>query len=182
LGLTPFFFFFFFFFLLLFFFFLYGASAHIGPRPLYEVRNLIDNWSLDEWSARRKAATYTGQHKHNKRRQTSMPLAGFQPTTPVFKRAKTFHTLDRAATVTGALQTYLNIFDLQSVIVGKSFIRFLKEDMNFEWIGDITNMHITIQSPAEMPDGFERLVTRSTATCACVTVMKCVWCIGLIEL
>jgi hypothetical protein len=30
-----------------------------------------------------------------------MPLAGFEPTIPVFKRAKTFHTLDRAATVTG---------------------------------------------------------------------------------
>jgi hypothetical protein len=30
-----------------------------------------------------------------------MPLAGFEPTMPVFKRAKIFHALDRAATVTG---------------------------------------------------------------------------------
>jgi hypothetical protein len=30
-----------------------------------------------------------------------MPLAGFEPTIPVFKRANTFHVLDRAATVTG---------------------------------------------------------------------------------
>jgi hypothetical protein len=30
-----------------------------------------------------------------------MPLAGFEPTIPVFKRAKTFHALHRAATVTG---------------------------------------------------------------------------------
>jgi hypothetical protein len=30
-----------------------------------------------------------------------MPLAGFEPTIPVFKRAKAFHALDRAATVTG---------------------------------------------------------------------------------
>jgi hypothetical protein len=30
-----------------------------------------------------------------------MPLEGFEPTIPVFKRAKTFHALDRAATVTG---------------------------------------------------------------------------------
>jgi hypothetical protein len=29
-----------------------------------------------------------------------MPLAGFEPTIPVFKWAKTFHALDRAATVT----------------------------------------------------------------------------------
>jgi hypothetical protein len=33
----------------------------------------------------------------NKRGQTSMPLAGFEPTIPVFKRAKTFLALDRAA-------------------------------------------------------------------------------------
>jgi hypothetical protein len=32
-----------------------------------------------------------------------MPLAGFEPTIPVFKRAKTFHVLDRAATVTGRI-------------------------------------------------------------------------------
>jgi hypothetical protein len=30
-----------------------------------------------------------------------MPLVGFEPTIPVFKRAKTFHALDRAAAVTG---------------------------------------------------------------------------------
>jgi hypothetical protein len=30
-----------------------------------------------------------------------MPLAGFEPKIPLFKRAKTFHALDRAATVTG---------------------------------------------------------------------------------
>jgi hypothetical protein len=29
-----------------------------------------------------------------------MPLAGFETTIPVFKRAKIFHALDRAATVT----------------------------------------------------------------------------------
>jgi hypothetical protein len=30
-----------------------------------------------------------------------MPLVGFDPTIPVFERAKTFHVLDRAATVIG---------------------------------------------------------------------------------
>jgi hypothetical protein len=35
-----------------------------------------------------------------------MPLAAFEPTNPVFKRAKTFHALDRAATVTG---TYIEL-------------------------------------------------------------------------
>jgi hypothetical protein len=33
-----------------------------------------------------------------------MPLTGFQPTIQVFKRAKTFHALDRAATVAGAFE------------------------------------------------------------------------------
>jgi hypothetical protein len=34
-----------------------------------------------------------------------MPLAGFGPMIPVFKQAKTFHALDRAATVTGDLKS-----------------------------------------------------------------------------
>jgi hypothetical protein len=36
-----------------------------------------------------------------------MPLAGFEPTIPVFKRAKTFHALDRAANVTSSVWIYL---------------------------------------------------------------------------
>jgi hypothetical protein len=41
----------------------------------------------------------------NKRTQTSMPRMGFELTIPVFKRAKTVHALDRAATVIG-IATY----------------------------------------------------------------------------
>jgi hypothetical protein len=44
----------------------------------------------------------------NKRIQTSMHLAGFEPTIPVLKRAKIFHALDRATTVTGT-KTCLHI-------------------------------------------------------------------------
>jgi hypothetical protein len=44
---------------------------------------------------------HTEQHKQNKRTQTCMPWVGFEPTTPVFERAKTVHALYRAATVTG---------------------------------------------------------------------------------
>jgi hypothetical protein len=36
-----------------------------------------------------------------KRTQTSIPRVGFEPTIPVFERAKTVHALDRAATVIG---------------------------------------------------------------------------------
>jgi hypothetical protein len=47
---------------------------------------LTDSWldNLDEGSARRKAATYTGQHKYRKRMQTSMPLVAFESTISVF--------------------------------------------------------------------------------------------------
>jgi hypothetical protein len=37
----------------------------------------------------------------NKRRQKFMRLVGFEPTIPAFEPVKTFHILDRAATVTG---------------------------------------------------------------------------------
>jgi hypothetical protein len=37
----------------------------------------------------------------NKHKQTSMARMGFEPTIPVFERAKTVHALDRAATVIG---------------------------------------------------------------------------------
>jgi hypothetical protein len=45
---------------------------------------------------------HTEQHKQNKRTQTSMPHVGFEPTIPVFERAKTVHALHRAATVIGS--------------------------------------------------------------------------------
>jgi hypothetical protein len=37
-----------------------------------------------------------------------MPIAGFEPTIPVFKRAKTFHVLDRVITVTANYITKSN--------------------------------------------------------------------------
>jgi hypothetical protein len=43
---------------------------------------------------------HTQQHKH-KRTQTSVPRVGFEPTIPVFERAKTVHASDRAATLIG---------------------------------------------------------------------------------
>jgi hypothetical protein len=39
----------------------------------------------------------------NKYKQPPMPLVGFEPTIPAFERAKTFHALDRAATVVPVL-------------------------------------------------------------------------------
>jgi hypothetical protein len=41
-------------------------------------------------------------HTINAHRQTYMPRLGFEPTTPMFERAKTVYALDRVATVIGA--------------------------------------------------------------------------------
>jgi hypothetical protein len=42
--------------------------------------------------------------KQNKRTQTFMSLAGFEPMIPVFQRAKTFYALGRAATMIGCVK------------------------------------------------------------------------------
>jgi hypothetical protein len=39
-----------------------------------------------------------------------MPLEGFKPTIPVFKRAKTVQALDRAAPVTGQYISFIPVF------------------------------------------------------------------------
>jgi hypothetical protein len=42
---------------------------------------------------------HTQDSTNTERTQTSMPQVGFEPTIPVFKRAKTVHVLDLSATV-----------------------------------------------------------------------------------
>jgi hypothetical protein len=46
----------------------------------------------------------------NKRRETSMPRVGFEPTIPAFERAKTIHALDHAASVIGTLSLSIYIY------------------------------------------------------------------------
>jgi hypothetical protein len=53
---------------------------------------------------------YTERHKHRINKQTSMPREGFEPTIPVFERAKTVHALDRAATEIDSL--YVSLVEL----------------------------------------------------------------------
>jgi hypothetical protein len=57
-------------------------------------------WTGDQPVAR-LLPTHRTTQTQNKRTQTSMPGVGFEPTIPVFERAKTVYALDRAATVTG---------------------------------------------------------------------------------
>jgi hypothetical protein len=60
-------------------------------------------WTIDQFVA--VASSNTGQHNTETQRQTSMPRAEFEPTTPVTKR-KTY-ILDRAATGTGSFRCWL---------------------------------------------------------------------------
>ena len=70
-----------------------ALQPYVGPWPLFQFLNLYSRQnSLDRESGRLKAAAYT---------QTSMYRVEFEPTIPVFKRAKMFHPIDRAATVIG---------------------------------------------------------------------------------
>jgi hypothetical protein len=61
-------------------------------------------WTGDQPDARplpTQDNTNTEKHGH-----TSMPLAGFEPTIPVFERPKTVRALDRAAIETGHSDSY----------------------------------------------------------------------------
>jgi hypothetical protein len=86
-----------------------GSSSSLGPWPLVQFRNHSSQTvGLPERVISSSQGRYlnTGQHKHRINpytHQTSMPWVGFEPTTPVFERAKTVHALDHAATVTGHL-------------------------------------------------------------------------------
>jgi hypothetical protein len=60
-------------------------------------------------------------------------LAGFEPTIPVFKRAKTFHALDRAATVTGSFNIYLSF----------SLVRAKPSEMNFRIPKHVLGLYVT---------------------------------------
>jgi hypothetical protein len=56
---------------------------------------------MEDQPVARPLPTHGTAQTQNKHTQTSMPQVGFEPTTPVFERAKTVHALDRVATVIG---------------------------------------------------------------------------------
>jgi hypothetical protein len=73
------------------------------PRLLFQffgsIRHLVG--LVGGGSVQRQASTYTGQHNTERRRQTYMPRAGFEPVIPMFERPKTVLGLDRSAIETG---------------------------------------------------------------------------------
>jgi hypothetical protein len=54
---------------------------------------------MEDQPVARPLPTHRTTQTQNKRTQTPMLRVGFGPTTPVFERAETVHTLDCAATV-----------------------------------------------------------------------------------
>jgi hypothetical protein len=75
-----------------------------GPWPFFQFLNLYTVgrtlWTGDQ-PATKPLPTHRTTQIWNKRTQTSITRVGFEPTIPVFERAKTFHALDPAATVIG---------------------------------------------------------------------------------
>jgi hypothetical protein len=92
-----------------------ALQPFVGPWPLFQCLDLFTvartPWTTDQPFARPLPAHRTAQTE-DKSTQTSMPQVGFEPTIPVFERAKTV-VLNRAATVIGAY------FSLSVALVSK---------------------------------------------------------------
>jgi hypothetical protein len=77
-----------------FVFYTVGRTHWKGNQPI--ARPLPAHWALQT---------------QNKRTQKFMHLVGFEPTMPVFERAKTVHALDRASSVLGNhTRSFLKVF------------------------------------------------------------------------
>jgi hypothetical protein len=81
------------------------ALKPFGPWPLFSFLILytvgITPWMWDQ-TVTRPLPTQT----QNKRTQTSMAVVRFEPTIPLFERAKTVHALNCAVTEIGSFVTF----------------------------------------------------------------------------
>jgi hypothetical protein len=97
-----------------------------GPWPLFQFLNLYTfgrtSFTGDQPVARRLLTHKTTQIK-NKRTRISMSRVGFEPTFPVFERAKTVHALDSAATVIGEERIRKLICDAYMCTTGPSMYK-----------------------------------------------------------
>jgi hypothetical protein len=80
--------------------YLWLYSPFGGPSTISQFLNLY-TVGMAPWTGNQPVARPLPTHRttqtQNKRTQTSMLRVGFEPTIPVFERAKTVHPLDRAA-------------------------------------------------------------------------------------
>ena len=84
------------------------ASSFLRFLDHTQRRTTVRRTPLDVWSARRRDLYLTTQNTHNRR--TSMPPVGFEPTISAGKRPQTY-ALDGAATGTGPIDVYKNIYN-----------------------------------------------------------------------
>jgi hypothetical protein len=91
-------------------FFSYGCTALCWTLAAFSVQT---PWMGDEPVAR-PLPTHRATQTQNKRTQTPMPWVWFEPATSVFKRTKTVHFLDRAASVIGDFTYNVNIKKIPS--------------------------------------------------------------------
>jgi hypothetical protein len=84
-----------------------ALQPFVGSWPLFSLLIFYivvrTPWTGDQPVGRLLPAHRTTQTQ-NKRKQTTMPQVGFEPTIPAFERAKTVYVLDHAATVIGTRQ------------------------------------------------------------------------------
>jgi hypothetical protein len=99
-----------FFFFFFFFFFFYSCCSHLEHRasvkPFVSLQflNLKQSLRFLGWDISPPQARYRTQTQ-NKYKQTAMPSMGLQPAIPLFGREKTFHALNRTATVIGQIHS-----------------------------------------------------------------------------
>jgi hypothetical protein len=91
-----------------------ALQLFVGAWPLFQFRNLTQSVGLLGWGI----SPSQGENKHTHK---SRLRVGFEPTTPVFSRARTVHALDRAATVIGIY----NIVTCQTVVGQRAEARWL---------------------------------------------------------
>jgi hypothetical protein len=88
-----------------------ALQSIVGPWPHFQFLDPIysrqDSFLGRGISPPQGLYLHTGKHKQNNRTQTSMPPVGFEPTIPVFARAKTVSSLDRVASVIGQEKLHL---------------------------------------------------------------------------
>jgi hypothetical protein len=81
-------------------------SPLLGPDLFFSFVIFFHTDGRTSWKGDQPVARPLPSHRtaltHNKHTQRSMPWVGFEPTIPVFERAKTVHVWDRAAIVIGA--------------------------------------------------------------------------------
>jgi hypothetical protein len=88
---------------------MYGSTALVDLGRFFSFLILYTDgrnpWTGDQHVAR-PLPTHRTTQTQNKLTQTSMSRVEFEPTTPVFERAKPVHALERAATVIGSISIY----------------------------------------------------------------------------